>query len=188
MYKAKKFLCVVLAALLVCMAAACGKKNSEPTEAETTEQTEPETTEFTFPDETGFYAQGGVFEEMEISDDNVTEATEPKETETTATESTETTTAPTTAPTDPTEEEEPENPTTEPTTEATEPENTQPSSGMTEYERYIAMSPAEQAAFYATFPSPEAFTAWYHNAMAEYENQKNSVDVGDGVVDLEKFT
>ena len=147
MYKVKRLMCIVLALLLVCMIASCGKKNNVSAETETTEQPAPETTEFTFPDETGFYAHGGYSAD---NDPFGTEVTEPEQTETTATDPTEkdnSETQETEATTAPTEKNDSEDKKPEETTAPTESNNTQSgtSTVVTDYERYIAMSPAEQA-------------------------------------------
>lgn len=55
----------------------------------------------------------------------------------------------------------------------------------TEYERFHAMSPAEQQAFMESFESIDAFFAWYENAKAEHDAAKPPIDVGDGNIDLD---
>ena len=60
-------------------------------------------------------------------------------------------------------------------------------SGGTDYEAYMAMSAAEKQAFRDTFGSTAAFFTWYHAALAEYEESKNTGTIGpDGVIDLGK--
>ncbi len=54
----------------------------------------------------------------------------------------------------------------------------------TSYEMYVAMSPEEQEAFFATFDGMEAFVAWYNMAKSEYEASNPNVEIGDGAVNL----
>lgn len=181
MYKVNRWVMILSVMLIVCMLGSCGKEKDDETQvetsAETASQTEVETTVVTFPDETGFYAHGSYsndgedpfatapVETTEEPDEQGTEPTEPEVT-------------------DPTEDLK-----TDETTSPTEPEETQPgnnSDAMT-YEKYNSMSAGEQMAFFNSFESPEAFTAWYQNAKAEYESQKNSVDVNGGIADLGGF-
>ena len=74
--------------------------------------------------------------------------------------------------------------------ETTKPaESTQPSKpaqgGKSAYETYMSMSPDEQKAFRATFGSTAEFFAWYNAAKAEHEKNDDTVDVGNGTIDLE---
>ena len=53
------------------------------------------------------------------------------------------------------------------------------------YEKYIAMSGAEQQAFFESFSDPAAFIAWYNTAKAAYDAaQKDNTITGDGNIDL----
>lgn len=81
---------------------------------------------------------------------------------------------------------------TEPPVQNTEPPvTTQPQTGGSDaaaltYEEYLAMSPAEQQAHYETFPSLEAYIAWHNAALAEYEENQNSIEV-TGSFDIGDF-
>ena len=58
-------------------------------------------------------------------------------------------------------------------------------SGLTDYEKYNAMTGAEQMEFINSFASIEDFFAWLHKAEAEYEAAHPDIEIGDdGVVDL----
>lgn len=57
-------------------------------------------------------------------------------------------------------------------------------SGGSEYEKYMAMSPEEQEAFFETFDSPEAFIKWFNNAKAKYESSNDSIVVEGGGIDI----
>jgi len=58
------------------------------------------------------------------------------------------------------------------------------SSGMT-YEKYIAMSPEKQQAYFESYSDPEDFFKWYNKAKAAYDKankpdqEGGSVDIGD---------
>lgn len=56
--------------------------------------------------------------------------------------------------------------------------------GGSEYEKYMAMSPEEQEAFFETFDSPEAFIKWFNNAKAKYEAGNDSIVVEGGGIDI----
>jgi len=59
------------------------------------------------------------------------------------------------------------------------------SGGITEYEKYIAMSPEKQQAYFESFSDPEDFFKWYNKAKAEYDKanrpdqEGGSIDIGD---------
>ena len=54
--------------------------------------------------------------------------------------------------------------------------------GKMTYEKYIAMSPEKQQAYFETFSSPQAFFTWFNNAKAEYEKNQDKTEVkGDGI-------
>lgn len=57
-------------------------------------------------------------------------------------------------------------------------------SALSEYERFINMTPAEQQAYMESFESIEAFFEWYNQAKAEYEAANPPIEVGDGNIDL----
>lgn len=146
----------------------------EPTDAtEPTEATEPvETTEPT--------------EETEpVETTEPTEATEPVET-TEPTEATEpvepTEPTETTEPTDPTDSTQPEETTPPEIQEPTEP--SEPVELLT-YEEYMALSPEEQQAYFLSFEDPADYMAWFNQAKAEYEANKDDIVIGgDGNVDI----
>ena len=52
----------------------------------------------------------------------------------------------------------------------------EPSVGLTEYERYNAMSGEEQQAYMESFGSVEAFVSWYNSAREEYESGRIEID------------
>ena len=81
---------------------------------------------------------------------------------------------------------------TEPTapvvTEPTIPATTEPvqvPDGEIDYETFAAMSPTEQRVYMESFESMDAFFTWYNAAKEAYEKAHPSIDVGDGVIDLE---
>lgn len=84
---------------------------------------------------------------------------------------------PTQSETDKTESEEEE---TEPTEETIPQE-------LSDYEKFHALSPAEQQEFVESFASIDAFFEWYNAAQEEYERNNPSIDVGSGPIDLSKL-
>ena len=86
------------------------------------------------------------------------------------------------------EEDEPE-PTPEPTPDP-EPEvpggTEEPADdGKMTYEKYIGLNGFEQQAFMETFDSIPAFFEWYNTAKAEYEANREIIEIGgDGTIDL----
>lgn len=48
------------------------------------------------------------------------------------------------------------------------------------YEEYLAMTPEEQDAFFDQFDSFDAFSAWLSAAKAEYDKNKEEIEVGSG--------
>lgn len=107
-----------------------------------------------------------------------TEAEEPSEAPTTEPAVPETTGVPETVDT-------PETTTPPEQTEPSEPESEEPA--YLTYEAYQAMGSAEQMAYMNSFPSIDAFFAWYNSAKAQYEAENPPIDVGDGNVDMEDF-
>lgn len=96
-----------------------------------------------------------------------TDPTEPKATEPKATEPRET------------------EPSTDPTAKPTDPAGDTPSAGeLTEYERFMNMSPAEQQEFIESFPSLDDFFAWFEAAKKAHEEANPPIDVGDGSIDM----
>ena len=55
------------------------------------------------------------------------------------------------------------------------------------YEEYMALSPAEQQAYYESFPTLEEFIAWHNTALAEYEAGQE-VPVVTGPIDIGDYT
>lgn len=49
------------------------------------------------------------------------------------------------------------------------------------YEEYLTMSPAQQQAHYEQFASLEDYIAWHNAALAEYEENQNSIEVTGGI-------
>lgn len=86
----------------------------------------------------------------------------------------------TTKPTEPREDEDPAVQTSQPQTGAQEPV-------ALSYEEYMAMSPAEQQAYYESFPTLEEFIAWHNAALAEYEAGQD-VPVVTGPIDIGDYT
>lgn len=82
---------------------------------------------------------------------------------------------------------------------ATEPQQTQPTQpnqptetepvqipdGEIDYETFVALDPAVQREYMESFESMDAFFEWYNAAKEAYEQAHPSIDVGDGVIDLE---
>lgn len=76
-------------------------------------------------------------------------------------------------------------------TETTEPKtdgehevgSTEPQTGALSYAEYLAMSPAEQQAYYESFPTLEEFIAWHNAAQAEYE-EEHDIPVVTGPIDI----
>ena len=53
------------------------------------------------------------------------------------------------------------------------------------YEKYSAMSGADQQAYFNTFKDPMAFFEWYNAAKAEYEASQDRIEIGaGGTIDL----
>jgi hypothetical protein len=53
------------------------------------------------------------------------------------------------------------------------------------YEEYLALTPAQQQAFYESFESAEAYFAWLHKEKEDYENNKDQIEIdGGGSLDL----
>ena len=52
------------------------------------------------------------------------------------------------------------------------------------YEEYHAMTPEAQQQFFAKFESIEKFFEWYNAAKAQYEEDNQAIEIGDGQIDL----
>ncbi|MBP3587967.1 MAG: S-layer homology domain-containing protein [Clostridia bacterium] len=48
------------------------------------------------------------------------------------------------------------------------------------YEAYMAMTPAEQQAYFESFANPADFFTWHNNAKAEYDASKDDIEIGAG--------
>ncbi len=59
--------------------------------------------------------------------------------------------------------------------------------GSTEYEKYQAMSGAEQQAFFESFDDPAAFFEWLNAARDEYNALYPAVEIGNGEIDLNDY-
>lgn len=172
----KKIVILLMVVVLISTLIGCGKKPEEP-ETVATESTEIVET---MVEETEVYVPGAaknILSEEDFEEVTTTEETQPSNaaaTEATDPESKEEDKqAEATDPSSPSEEGIQE--TTEATTPVTE--------ELTEYEKYHAMSGAEQKAFTDSFGSMEAFFEWYNAARAEYEG-KNAEIPEDGVIEL----
>ena len=82
---------------------------------------------------------------------------------------------------DPPESENPESPEDPGTTEPETPDVTAP----VDYERFQAMTPAQQQAYMESFDSMDAFFDWYEKAKAEYEAANPPIYIEDGSIDLD---
>lgn len=72
----------------------------------------------------------------------------------------------------------------------TEPAQTEPDKvpeGEIDYETFVAMDPALQRVYMESFESMDAFFDWYNAAKEAYEQAHPSIDVGDGIIDLEEL-
>lgn len=56
---------------------------------------------------------------------------------------------------------------------------------LTEYEKYMAMSPEAQQEFFNSFGSVDAFFQWLQDAKAEYEANQDYIEIGGGPIDIE---
>ena len=145
---------------------------TEPREPQQTEPKEPQQTESEEPQQT------------EPREPQQTEPKEPQQTEPREPQQTEPKEPQQTEPEEPqqTEPKEPQQ------TEPEEPAETKPSEvpeGEIDYETFLAMEPAQQRAYMESFESMEDFFIWYNAAKEAYELEHPSIDVGDGVIDLE---
>lgn len=199
----KKLFCAILAVMVLCAMTACRSGGGETTGPAS------EVPGVTLPDNEGVVEWPSSTTKPSMETTEPVETTEPLEETTEPVETTEPeeTTEPDEDPTDPVEEptepdEEPVAPTEEPTdddppaTKPTEPSQptqpTEPQAGTQEpaaltYEEYMALSPAEQQAYYESFPTLEEFIAWHNTALAEYEAGQE-VPVVTGPIDIGDYT
>lgn len=56
-----------------------------------------------------------------------------------------------------------------------------------EYEKYLAMSPAEQESYVRTFSDPMAFIQWSQNAEAEHKAHDDTINVEGGDLNIGDF-
>ena len=70
----------------------------------------------------------------------------------------------------------------------TKPAETKPSTNLSAFEQYENMSAAQQREFMESFDSVEAFFDWYNKAKDEHNAQNPDVEIGNGVVDLDKLS
>ena len=59
--------------------------------------------------------------------------------------------------------------------------------GVLTYAEYIALSSAEQRAYYDSFATIEDFVAWFDAAKAEYNDDSDAIEI-TGPIDLEQLT
>lgn len=179
----KKLLCLAAAMLLMAGCRSGGGETTDPA-AQTATPT------VTLP-------QGEGVEDWDdpIEETDPVETTAPQPGTTDCADSTESTTESTEVPTqstEPTEDTQPPVQNTSPTEPdgtnppAEPPATTQPQAGGSDpakltYEEYLAMSPYEQQAHYESFPSLEAYIAWHNAALAEYEENQDSIEVTGGI-------
>lgn len=64
--------------------------------------------------------------------------------------------------------------------EASDSEASEPVTLLT-FEEYLALSSAEQQAYFESFPSIQEYIAWYNAAQKEYEDSQNKVEVSGDV-------
>ena len=57
-------------------------------------------------------------------------------------------------------------------------------SGKMTYEKYLAMSPEKQEAYFETFDDPDDFIKWYNAAKAEYDATHEGEEVEGGGIDI----
>lgn len=184
----KKLLCACLAIMVFCTLTAC-RTDSDETTVPSVSGSAPVVTvpAATMPDNEDVEDWGAI---VETEPSATIPVQEPAGSEEAPTENTD---EPTEETTEPTEE------TTEPT-ESTRPredeepsiQTSQPQVGTQEpvalsYEEYMALSPAEQQAYYESFPTLEEFIAWHNAALAEYEAGQD-VPVVTGPIDIGDYT
>ena len=58
-------------------------------------------------------------------------------------------------------------------------------SGLTEYEKFHAMSPAKQQEYMESFGDVDKFFRWYNKAKKEYEKAHPDIEIDGGPVELE---
>lgn len=190
----KKLICAILAVLMLCSMTACRSGGTETTAPAVSGHAPNETTPAVSLPENETVG-------------NLPDSTEPvDETTTPVEETTEPVEDPDEDPyedpdedpyedpvEDPTEpEEDPTEPTQKPTqpkeddppaTQPTEPEAGDDEPVVLTYEEYMALSPAEQQAYYESFPTLEDYIAWYNAAYAEYEENQDAV-IATGPIDI----
>ena len=167
----KKLLCACLTLVLVCTLAACRTGGGETTAPAPSEQgqTSIETVPSS-PDVVDVEEWIEPEQTQPMTTEPIRESDEEPATDGDSVSAEENTTVPT------------EN--TEPKTEGEhEVGSTEPQAGALSYEEYMAMSPAEQQAYYERFSSLEEFIAWHNAAQAEYEAE-HDIPVVTGPIDI----
>lgn len=169
----KKLLCACLSLVLVCTLAACRTDGGETTapapseQGQTSIETVPtasipdvvEVEEWTEPEQT-----------QPMTTEPIRESDEEPAADGDSASAEENTTVPTE--------------TTEPKTDGEyEVGSTEPQAGALSYAEYLAMSPADQQAYYESFPTLEEFIAWHNAAQAEYE-EEHDIPVVTGPIDI----
>lgn len=175
-------LAVLLAIFLITLISFMGKGTEEKSATEPTTEpvatTEEPTTEAT-EEVTIPGLEDSIFEDEPeetteaTAETTVPNATQPKPTEPKATEP------------KPTEPKATEPKPTEPKPTEPAPTESRPSdSGLTEYEKFQNLSPAEQQEYMESFSDIEAFFTWYNSAKEEYEKANPPIEVDGGTIDI----
>ena len=166
----KKTTLIIAFLLLICLTLnACNQHNTDPAPSSTAPSA---------------VMQGGL-EDSIFDDIPSSETTQP------STGVPEDTTSPETQPDSSTPETQPNNsvPETKPGDSVPETKPSNPTEGsdtLMTYERFQAMTGAEQFAFQSSFANLDAFFAWYNAAKEAYDKENPSIEIGsDGVVDME---
>lgn len=169
----KKLLCACLTLVLVCTLAACCTGGGETTAPASSEQgqTSIETVPaVSGPDVVDVEEWTEPEQSQPMTTDPIRESDEEPAADGDYAFAEENTTAPTE--------------TTEPKTDGEhEVGNTEPQASALSYAEYLAMSPAEQQAYYESFSTLEEFIAWHNAAQAEYEAE-NDIPVVTGPIDI----
>lgn len=187
----KKLLCALLAVMVICAMTAC-RNGGETTRPSVPEKIPTDTTT------TGMLTAGTVPDGEGVEDWNGPTETEPTTIESTR-EGTETVQEPDEEDhidpsVEPSEldQTDPPEPTQNPSqTKNDEEPSIQPTQSQCDiqepvvltYEEYMALSPAEQQAYYESFPSLEDYIAWHNAALAEYEENQDTI-VATGPIDI----
>ena len=177
----KKLLCACLTIMVFCTLTAC-RTGGDETTAPSVSGSIPAVTApaATMPEGEGVEEWGEI---VETEPSATIPVQEPAGSEEAPTENTDEPTEETTEPTEPTRPREDEEPSVQPSQPQTDPGEPVALS----YEEYMALSPAEQQAYYESFPTLEEFIAWHNTALAEYEAGQE-VPVVTGPIDIGDYT